>query len=180
MNGNCHLINGLTVSAMVSLNIDFIANYTPIIITNKPAAIALIVMGGIIGSIFPDIDNINSNMGQLCKPFSTMINSIQMLFGKTGSNHRGIFHDIFLYVFGLFFSLLYTPYLTGFFIGGLSHIFLDSFNPSGVPYIFGIGKFRIAKVLSGSETSVKVSWLLAILMLVSGLSLFLYTKNIGF
>lgn len=178
MNGNCHLINGLAVSTMVSLNIHILSEYTSIGMCDKSSAIALIVMGGLIGSVFPDIDNVNSNVGQLCKPVSTVIDYIQSLYGKTGSNHRGVFHDIAFYLTGFLISLIWCPYLFGFFLGGMSHIFLDALTPAGVPYVLGMGRFRISRVPSGSKRSVVITYLLAILIFEIGISLFFYTRSL--
>ena len=174
MNGNCHFINGIAVTTLISLNIDNIAKLTNTPINDKPAVITCLVLGGILGSIFPDIDNPKSNMGQLAKPVSTIIGAINKLTGRSDYDHRSIFHDIAFSVIGLTLSLLFFPYISGFFIGTLSHIFLDSFTPRGIPFIFGIGHFHIASIPSASKRAIVVSYLFATLLFTMALATKVY------
>lgn len=153
MNGNCHFILGMGVAAAA-------------IITTEPnidMATGLASMT-LLGSIFPDIDNPNSHFGQLTKPVSSVICSIGEKFGKKGSNHRGIFHDIVLYGVGLFLCIYFNLALRWFFIGALSHLFLDCMNPAGIPIILGMGKFRILKFKSGDIGSIILTWITTFLV----------------
>ena len=120
MNGNCHFIYGATVGSMVALNLDKVATILPHI-TNTPETATLFVLGGLIGGIFPDIDNPSSYMGRLSAPVSTIIGVINRKLGKTGANHRGILHDPLIYLIGALISYIYLPSLIGFF----SPILLD-------------------------------------------------------
>ena len=156
MNGNCHFVLGMGVSATAILltepNIDMASGLTAMIL---------------LGSIFPDIDNPTSHFGQLTKPISTIIGKIGEAVGKSEYNHRGVFHDIFLYGIGLVFCIYYKLALMWFFIGTLSHLFLDSLTKAGIPIMLGQGRFRLAKFKSGDKGSIICTWIITIL-LVSG------------
>ncbi len=157
MNGNCHFVFGASVGASVSLMCGL-----------SSAETTLLISTCLIGAIFPDIDNPTSNMGQLSKPISTVIGKVGRVFGKSGKNHRGIFHDPFFYIIGAYLSYLYFPPLLGFFLGAFTHLFLDMFNPSGIRFL-GVKFLRLAKIPSGSKESVAFTWIATILVLFVGL-----------
>lgn len=167
MNGNCHFIYGATVGSMVALNLDKVATILPHI-TNTPETATLFVLGGLIGGIFPDIDNPSSYMGKLSAPVSTIIGAINRKLGKTGANHRGILHDPLIYFIGALISYIYLPSLIGFFVGCLSHLFLDMFNPKGIPF-FIFRKVSLGKFDSGEIGSIVFTWICVILSLVLGI-----------
>ena len=164
MNGNCHFIFGASVGALSSVLLQTDATQT-----------ALMVSTCLIGSIFPDIDNPNSNFGQLTKPVSTIIGKIHKAEGKKAYQHRGILHSLTLYSVGLILSYLFFPYLLGFFVGALSHIFLDMFSPSGVP-VFLFRRIRLARVPS---SEVKVCTILTGLLTVFAIGMAIYCYNFG-
>ena len=166
MNGNCHFIYGAAVGSMMALNLDKINHALPHI-TNTPETATLFVLGGLIGGIFPDIDNPSSFMGKLSVPISTVIGQINKLCGKIGANHRGVLHDPTIYLLGLFLSYFFFSPLIGFFIGCLSHIFLDMFNPKGVPCLI-FHRISLAKIESGSSSSVLFTWLAVFICLCIG------------
>lgn len=165
MNGNCHFLFGASVSVALVINLDTISN-TLVHISSNQDNVTLLMLGGIVGGIFPDIDNPTSYMGRLSAPISTMIGKIGECFNKVGANHRGILHDPIIYLCGLYVAYMYCPSLIGFFIGCLSHLLLDMFNPSGVPFLFGLKRLHLGKIKSGSQESVKLTWLMVILVLV--------------
>lgn len=167
MNGNCHFITGAAVGTAIAINLDKISIILPHI-TYTPETATLFVLGGLIGGIFPDIDNPSSYMGKLSAPVSTIIGFINEKLGKVGANHRGILHDPLIYLIGLLLSYFFLPALVGFFIGCLSHLFLDMFNPKGIPF-FLIKKVRIAKVKSGSTESIIITWVNIVLCLAISL-----------
>lgn len=169
MNGNCHFVFAGACASMVALNLDKLTGLG-LNIENNSTTITLLVMGGLMGGIFPDIDNPRSSMGFLTKPVSTILGKISELTGKTGVNHRGIFHDFTLYVAGLVLCYLYFPPLLGFFLGGISHLFLDAFNPSGVPLFFGIRTLRLGKIYANSKGAVAFTWLMTMLVLATGIT----------
>ena len=163
MDGNCHFIFGLSVgiSASMIMGTDFNGSIP-------------IITGFLVGSIFPDIDNPNSHFGKLTKPISTVIGKASEIVGKTGSNHRGIFHDLCLYMGGFFLCYYYQIALIWFCLGGLSHLLLDMFNPSGIPILLGQGRLRIAKLKSGDTSSIIVTWILTV---INPIAVFFYTQG---
>jgi len=166
MNGNCHFIFGAAVGSALAMNLDKISTVLPNI-TATPETATLFVLGGLIGGIFPDIDNPSSHMGKLSAPVSTIIGKINKLLGKVGANHRGILHDPLIYLVGLVLSYFFFPALIGLFIGCISHLFLDMFNPKGIPF-FLFKKVSIANIDSGSFTSVIFTWILVFVSVAIG------------
>lgn len=167
MNGNCHFMFGTAVGAMVALNADKLSLLLPHI-NNSPETTSLFVLGGIIGGILPDMDNPKSYIGRLSNPISKYIGKFSGLFGKRGKYHRGVLHDPSIYIIGLILSYLYFPYLLGIFIGGLSHIYLDMFNPVGIPLLFGTKRIYLGQINSGSKEAIRFTWLNILLCLLLG------------
>ena len=167
MNGNCHFIYGAAVGTALAANADKIATVLPAV-TNTPETATLFILGGLIGGIFPDIDNPSSHMGQLSAPVSTIIGAINKKLGKVGSNHRGILHDPITYLIGLVLCYLFFPPMIGFFIGCLSHLFLDLFNYKGIP----CGPFKrlsIAKIDGSSAAGIVLTWVCVFFVVGIGL-----------
>lgn len=169
MNGNCHFMYGATVGSMVALNLDRIVTTFPNI-TDTPETATLFVLGGLVGGIFPDIDNPTSHIGKLSAPISTVIGKINHLLGKVGANHRGILHDPIIYIAAAILSYMFFPPLIGFIIGCISHLFLDMFNPKGIPF-FLFKKVSIAKINSGETGSIVFTWVCIALTLIAGIIL---------
>jgi Predicted membrane-bound metal-dependent hydrolase (DUF457). len=169
MNGNCHFVYGATVGSIVALNIDKISMVLPHI-AYSPETATLFVLGGLLGGIFPDIDNPSSYMGKLAAPISTLIGAINKKLGKVGANHRGILHDPIIYIIGLVLSYMFLPSLLGFFVGCLSHLFLDMFNPKGIPFC-GFKRVCLGKFKSGETSSVIFTWVCVGICLIIGISL---------
>lgn len=167
LNGNCHFIFGAAVGTAAAMNTELLCSYLPNI-TATPETATLLVLGGLIGGIFPDIDNPLSYFGKLTVPLSKWIGNVGKVFGKENEHHRGIFHDAAIYITGLILSYLYFPPLVGFFVGCLSHIYLDMFNPSGIPFLFGVKHLHLGKILSGSKGSVIFTWMSAVSVLIIG------------
>ncbi len=168
MNGNCHFGFGAVCGSMLALNLDKIGAVLPNL-NNTQEMATLFVMGGLLGGIFPDIDNPDSYMGKLAVPVSTGIGKIGELFGKTGRNHRGILHDPAVYLLLLYVSYCYFPALCGLFVGCLSHLFLDLFNPAGVPFLFGAKHLHLGKIRNGSRESIIFTWMMSIAVPIVGL-----------
>ena len=166
MNGNCHFVYGAAVGTAFTMNLDKVSTILPHV-TNTPETATLFILGGLIGGIFPDIDNPSSYMGKLSAPVSTVIGFVNEKLGKTGANHRGILHDPLVYLIGLILSYFFFPPLIGFFIGCLSHLFLDMFNPKGIPFCF-VKKVSIGKFDSGSTSSVIFTWINVFLCIILG------------
>lgn len=160
MNGNCHFIFGTACVTMVALNAGADTTTTTLLITS-----------GLIGSIFPDIDNPNSHMGKLSVPLSTIICKCSSWLGKSGKEHRGIFHDIGIYIVGLVLCYFFFPQMIGFFVGAISHLILDCFNPSGIPFLFGVRNIHLGKIPSGSKRAIVFTWVFTVLVLTCGIVL---------
>ena len=167
MNGNCHFVFGTAAGTAIAMNLHTIHQYLPEI-SGSSEMQTLFILGGVIGGIFPDIDNPASYMGKLAVPVSTWIGQVSELFGKTEAKHRGILHDPAVYLAGLVLSYLYCPAWCGFFVGCLSHLFLDMFNPSGVPFLFGVKHLHLGKFVSGSKESIIFTWLCTAVVFLTG------------
>lgn len=179
MNGNCHFVFGASTSTALALNIDKIENiiqtYLPVMsIEINETTITLFVLGGLLGSVFPDIDNPKSHFGQLTRPLSTLIGKMQEPFGKTGARHRGIFHDFTMYVIGFVLTLFFFPPLIGFFVGCLSHLFLDCFNPMGVPCLLTKRGIHLGKIYAESKTAVVFSYTLSAIFFATGFIFYIW------
>lgn len=172
MQGNCHLMLGASVGAMCALNLELLNSLLPNISTTYEAG-TLIVMGSLIGSVIPDIDNASSYIAKLTFPLGTPFTAAQKLMRKEKWEHRGIMHDGFIYLVGIVLSYFYFTPLLGFFLGALTHILLDMFNPAGIPFCFGVKRLRLAKIPSGSKEGIRVSALLTALVLVAGVTIYL-------
>ena len=83
MNGNCHFLYSATVCAMISVNINIISPALPNIGTDT-TSVVLLLMGGILGGLLPDMDNPKSSIGKISVPISTIICKIGKLFGRGG------------------------------------------------------------------------------------------------
>ncbi len=181
MNGNCHFLYSASIISALCLNLDKIekafegtAFEQTFSATPLPVTVTLLLMGGIVGGLFPDIDNPKSHIGQIAQPLSTIISKIGRKFYKTGGSwHRGMMHDPSIYLVGLYVSFLYFPPLIGFFIGCMSHVILDMFNPAGVPYAFGYRRLHLGNFRSGSTMSILFSWSLSIFNACIGIGYFL-------
>lgn len=161
---------GTSVGIATATNLDLISRLLPNIGTNEETAV-LFILGGIIGSVLPDIDNPVSYVGKLCSHISELIGKIHTLQGKQEWQHRGIMHDAGIYIIGLVLCYFYFSPLLGLFLGCLTHVFLDSFNPAGVPFLFGVKKIRFAKIKSGDSKSTVLSVVCTMLAMTLGAGL---------
>lgn len=122
----------------------------------------LLLSGGILGSIIPDIDSPSSALSKqlpfISKPWSFIRKKSKKHKFKTAGNileHRGITHTFLfitlLWCFFSIFELLSNPFITGLLLGILSHILTDMLNDKGVPLLVPIysKRIRIAKITTG-------------------------------
>jgi inner membrane protein len=174
MNGNCHLFFGISTATALALNLDKIAVSLPNI-GSTPEWAALLIFGAAAGSIFPDIDNENSHTAKLTAPVSSLICGINQLFGNNGKKHRGLLHDPFIYLLGLYLSYMFFPVCVPFFIGCITHVFLDIFNPAGVPFLFGVKHLSLKACPSASKGAsiLTVVWSVTALAVGIGLKFYL-------
>lgn len=175
MNGNCHLLFGTAVGSMCALNVGYINTIVPTI-QNTPETMALFVLGGIVGSVLPDIDNSSSYVAKLCYPLGKPFSAMQKLQNKQEWQHRGVMHDLGIYLVGLFLAINYLPCLIGLFIGLISHVFLDCFNPAGVPFLFGVKHIHLGRIRSGDKKAVTFCIILTVIVLVLGIGAYFYMK----
>lgn len=113
------------------------------------------IAGAVIGSLFPDIDHRGSYLGRKAKITSTITNA---LFGHRGITHSPIAMGAFVFFLYLLSKLFIvtSPFIKlwfiGFFLGILSHIFLDMLTKGGVPLLLPFTKKRISltKMKTGS------------------------------
>lgn len=165
MNGNCHCMFGAAVGTAIAININKVAESFPNIHATSEFS-TLFILGGILGGVLPDIDNPVSHVGRLTAPISNFIAAIGNLAGRGYVKHRGIMHDPLIYIAGLIVSYLYFPPLVCLLVGCLSHIYLDLFNPSGVPFAFGIRRWRLGTITSGSHASKILTWVHVLFIIV--------------
>lgn len=123
MLGRTHLVFGLFICLVLVI----------VFSVNIPFCLLLLF-----GSLFPDIDKSSSMLGRRFVPVSWFF------------RHRGFFHSF--YALSLFSVMVYALsgyYLAlAFFIGFLSHIFLDLFTKRGIS-LFMIDKPVTGPFLSG-------------------------------
>ena len=102
-------------------------------------------------SLLPDIDSPHSKLGRLVPFISWPLNAT--------IGHRGPLHSLFgaaafcliLMVVSLFWHPINTGIVLVFFAGYISHLVLDSFNPSGVPWLWPLKThFKVPLVQTGS------------------------------
>ena len=97
MNGTCHLAFGTAVGTVAVLNLDRISSVFPNI-ANSSEMGTLLILGGIVGSLLPDIDAPQSYVGKLCFPVSRVFGRLRKMQGKEEWQHRGIMHDAAIYI----------------------------------------------------------------------------------
>lgn len=166
MNGNCHFVFGAAVGTAVALNLNHLG------IHDTEEMMTLMVMGGILGGIFPDIDNPMSHIGKLTVPVSTVIGKLGAFFGRSREHHRGILHDPFTYIVCGVLSFFYFQPMLGFIIGCFSHLFLDLFNPMGIPFLLSRRRLRLGKIQSDSKEAIIFSWVSTSIALAVGFGCF--------
>lgn len=169
MNGTCHLAFGTAVGTAAALNLDVISGVFPNIVNSSEMG-TLFILGAIVGSLLPDIDAPHSYVGKLCAPVSRMFGRLHKMQGKEEWQHRGIMHDAAIYIAGLILSYLYFSPLAGLFLGCLTHIFLDMFNPVGVPLLFGVKRLRVGKIKSGEKGATVFTGMCTAVVLVFGIA----------
>jgi len=99
----------------------------------------VVMFGAITGALMPDIDVQGSPMSKI----------LYLPLGK----HRGFFHTpLALAIFTILFSALSYSFGIGFFVGYLSHLILDTLNPTGIMWAYPIKRtyYSIAKIRVGS------------------------------
>lgn len=118
---------------------------------------SMVIIGGAVGGLMPDIDHPNSMMGRKVKPLSLIINKI---FG-----HRGITHtflammgtSVLLFLLNITLPIAFQPFgyslVLGYAGGYLNHLFLDSLTPVGTPFLYPFTKkqLHLGRIKTGSH-----------------------------
>lgn len=131
MTGTTHIAAGFSVGIGISI---LTASLLPTAAVSTFAAVA--------GSLLPDIDTASSKLGRKIAPVSWLI---RIFIG-----HRQMFHSLTFWAIPMIVLWLtkVLPPLTIFSasVGILSHLFLDAFNPAGIPIFWPLSKrLSIAK-----------------------------------
>lgn len=169
MNGRTHKVGGACAGVLAGAML-----LQPPYTFDKMLLTGVLVGGSLIGSLMPDIDHKGSTIGHQMKLTSTVISN---LFGHRGMTHAPIIHIlttiILLLIGGTltdFPKLIYVSFIIGLFIGGISHLILDSMTISGIPllYPFSKKKYRIAKFTTGKhEVLVQIILIITTLILIN-------------
>lgn len=101
----------------------------------------IFLFGLLLGVLIVDIDLKNSIIGRFF-----LFRPLQLFF-----KHRGIIHSIFFgFILMILFSIFNLHFSFAFFIGFISHLFLDLFNRRGILVFWPLTKKRFGfKVKSG-------------------------------
>ena len=150
MEGRKHIVLGISAGLMASAGI---YKLDPSLAT--PALVAASVFGSTIGSVLPDLDSDRSSVSSLAYisvPIGFISNFINEIISSP--NHRGFMHDITFWalVVGLCYKFLPLGWfvsMCGLFVGVISHLVADAFNPSGVRILL----FKSVRILGVSYNS---------------------------
>lgn len=164
MTGRTHLVGGAAAaSAAIAITMP------------SYAGAAMLLGGGLLGGLLPDIDKRGSKISNRFP----LVNSFVSVF----FTHRGLLHDITFYatlallVFPAWRAGGYPAFILGLFLGIFSHLFLDGLNGRGVPVFlfdalrflrtgrFKQRRYRLLKLKTGSFSETIVCILLFILIL---------------
>lgn len=169
MTGKTHKLGGACVGAIAG-GILLESPYT----ADKMILAGILFSGAIIGSLMPDIDHTGSTIGHKLKLASNIISN---LFGHRGITHAPIIHILITVMLLLlggtlndFPKLMYISFVIGLFIGGISHLILDSMTIAGIPllYPFIKKKYRIAKFTTGKhETFVQIILVISTIIIIN-------------
>ena len=135
MTGKTHMLAGVVVGTLCATSYNASASHA-----------SLIVGASILGSLLPDIDHFGSTAGRRALAVSI---PVRIFFG-----HRTITHSLLFAGLALVGGSYLLPSLPGIawglFLGVLSHLVLDSLNPSGVPFLYPWPKrFNLASIKTG-------------------------------
>lgn len=165
-----HVIGGL-LAGVLAMNTVITKN----IESNGPVVIFL--GSSLFGSLFPDIDHQGSYIGRRAKITSSIVNKH---FGHRGATHSPIAMFLFTLILYVVSSHLLRGYpavlpvlqigFIGFYVGILSHIFLDSLTKTGVPLLYPFKKPNIS--LTNAKTGGRFELFLRFLMFVTLLHTF--------
>lgn len=146
-----HILGGIAVGALVTTAAE--QGCLGLASLSTPAIFGTFV-SAMFGSVFPDIDQPKSKMGQQIPVVS------RLMRGTFG--HRGFCHSL-LFLLILYFLVVYflpsmSYYSIVFCLGSATHLFFDMFNSPGVPLFWPVKiRVRIAKIRTESQFNSKVA-----------------------
>lgn len=160
-----HAVGGLLAGVLTTNTImaESLATKIPIVI---------FLGTSLLGSLFPDIDHQGSYMGRRAKITSSIVNKH---FGHRGATHSPIAMFLFTLILYVVSSHLLRGYpavlpvlqigFIGFYVGILSHIFLDSLTKTGTPLLYPFKKFNIS--FTNAKTGGKFELFLRLVMSIT-------------
>lgn len=113
-----------------------------------------------LGALLPDIDHPHSLLGKATLFVPSLINRRW--------SHRTITHSLlFLILSTLLFGVITKNFsaVLGLFVGVLSHLILDTCNPTGVPWLYPINKKKLSimRIRTGTGNEAGVVFMCALL-----------------
>ncbi|MDQ0253098.1 inner membrane protein [Evansella vedderi] len=127
------------------------------------------IVGIVVGSLLPDIDEPRSYVGRRAPLFSRLINRI---FG-----HRGVTHSLLAWLVTVTIYFLYpSPFTLGLSLGYLFHIVGDYFSVGGVPLFSPLSKHRHKAPITYRTSSKMESAIYYISCIVMGAMLLIYNE----
>lgn len=163
MTGRTHLLGGLTFGALASC----------LLTEATPLAVGVTIAASTLGSVLPDLDQTNSLAGKKVRLVSYPIHLLKKLFDWLGRKtklklfkrigrdlaHRGLLHTPLFWLLvclavylGLHPMPVLLPSVLGLLAGIASHLILDTFNPTGIPWFYPISKkIHVGRVITGTK-----------------------------
>lgn len=146
-----HILGGVAIGALVTTAAG--QGYFGLLPLSTPAIFGTFI-SAMFGSIFPDIDQPKSKMGQQIPILS------RLMRGTFG--HRGFCHSILFLLTLHFLVTQFLPSMTFysvvFCLGAVTHLFFDMFNSPGVPLFWPVKiRVRIAKIRTESRFNSKAA-----------------------
>lgn len=163
VNGSTHSVLGADLALGISIAIVAVSGRADGAIMRS----ACLTGGAVLGALLPDIDHPHSTIGHTLFFVSYPFAWIAKLFRKSRSGflsdafgHRGMTHSpavaalllILFLIPAVQRSVLLMWLCIGLFVGVVSHLLADMFNPTGVPLLWPISrrKISVARIVTGS------------------------------
>ena len=168
---NTHIKGGVVAGLAISyIGIESVPLLNDVELNNTIVDM-LLLSGGVVGSLLPDLDHINSYAGKKLWFISSFLNMMTRIFKYFKleklaklSGHRGLMHSVVYWILTSILLLflpeyivnslesvqvsalamaIYKVFVFGIFIGTISHILLDMMTVSGVPILIPISYKKI-------------------------------------
>lgn len=141
MNKPAHISAGLATGVTAS----FVMLDGTSLGTHSIVVSSILIATSFVGSVFPDIDHRGSYIGRKFKITSFIVSKT---LGHRGATHAPLvlflLSGLLMFLGHSFLSESLLPYaylgVSGFFIGAMSHLFLDSLTPAGIPLFYPFSK----------------------------------------